>query len=122
MTLSAIVLAAALAASSAEETAAPFRLPVGARVVSSSPDGRGWGISGELDIPFVQAKSRLLTAAVSAGWSHMHTIPLGRKGERVLMAFSRGDTELTVMVSRLGVAKAAFSCGVSAKERERGRR
>ena len=122
MTISAIVLVAALAVSSAEETAAPFRLPVGARVVSSSPDGRGWGISGELDVPFVQAKSRLLTAAVAAGWSHMHTIPLGRKGERALMAFSRGDTELTVMVTRRGVAKAAFSCGVSAKERKGDRR
>ena len=117
MTISAIVLVAALAASSSEETTAPFRLPVGARIVSSSPDGRGWGISGELDVPFVQAKSRLLTAAVSSGWSLVHTIPLGRRGERVLMAFSRGDTELTVMVARRGVARAAFSCGVSAKER-----
>ena len=57
--------------------------------------------------------------ASAAGWSHLHTIPLGRRGDRVLMAFSRGDTELTVMVARRGVAKSAFSCGVSAKEKGR---
>ena len=119
MTIAATVLVAALAASGVPETAAPFRLPVGARVVSASPDGRGWGVSGELDLPFVQAKGRLLSAASAAGWSLLHTIPMGRRGDRVLIAFSRGDEELTVMVARLGVAKSSFSCGVSAKDRGR---
>ena len=119
MTLSALVLVAAVAVAGNPETAAPFRLPIGARVTSASPDGRGWCVSGEMDLPFVQAKARLLSAASAAEWRHLHTIPLGRKGERVLMAFSRGDTELTVMVARLGVAKSAFSCGVSATEEGR---
>ena len=117
MTFAALVLLAAAAAAGVPETAAPFRLPVGARVTSASPDGRGWCVAGELDVPFVQAKARLLSAASAAGWSLLHTIPLGRKGDRVLMAFSRGDTELTIMVARVDVAKSAFSCGVSAKGR-----
>ena len=119
MTIATLVLVAAVAAAGNPETAAPFRLPVGAQVTSSSPDGRGWCVSGEMGLPFVQAKARLLSAASAAGWRHLHTIPLGRKGERVLMAFSRGDTELTVMVARRGVAKSAFSCGVSANEKGR---
>jgi hypothetical protein len=119
MTFAALVLAAAVAAAGNPGTAAPFRLPIGARVTSASPDGRGWCVSGEIGFPFVQAKARLLSAATAAGWRHLHTIPLGRKGDRVLMAFSRGDTELTVMVTRRGVAKSAFSCGVSAKEKGR---
>ena len=115
MTFLATVLRLSAVAAAAPETAAPFRLPVGAHVTAVSPDGRGWGVSGELGFPFVQAKARLLSAASASGWRHMHTIPLGRKGDRVLMAFSRGDTELTVMVSRVAIAKSSFSCGVSAK-------
>jgi len=119
MTFAALALVAVVAAAGSPETAAPFRLPIGARVTSSSPDGRGWCVSGDVSLPFVQAKARLLSAASAAGWKHVHTIPLGRKGDRVLMAFTRGDTELTVMVARRSVAMSSFSCGVSTKEKGR---
>ena len=113
-----LMVAAAVVA--APSQAVPFRMPVGAKVVSASPDGRGWGLSGELDVPFVQARARLLSAAEADGWRHVHSIELGSRRDRVLMSFRRGDSELTVMVSRVGVAKCAFSCGVSAGEGRKG--
>jgi hypothetical protein len=61
-----------------------------------------------------------LSAAEADGWRHVHSIELGSRRDRVLMSFRRGDTELTVMVSRMGVAKSAFSCGVSAGEGREG--
>ena len=114
MSASSMILAAALAAAGLPPSE-PFRLPVGARVMSSSPDGRGWALTGKLSVTYVQARARLETAAAAAGWRKIHEIPLGRGNDRVLMSFAKGGRELTLMVSRAGVARSVFSCGVSAR-------
>ena len=98
----------------------PFRIPVGARVTEETGDGRGWQAGGEVSAPFVQAKARLFSSITAAGWSFLHEIPLGggRGGKKTLMAFSRGNSELTVMVWRLAVDRSGFSYGLSRRSRK----
>lgn len=95
--------------------AEPFRLPVGARVMSTAADGKGWSASGEVNAPLVQARARLMSAVTAADWTFLHEIPLGRRNERRLLAFRRGAYELTVMVWRVSVDRSGFSYGLSGK-------
>ena len=91
--------------------AAPFVMPPAATVSETAADGKGWQVSGTLSISFVQAQARLVTSIAAAGWSHLHTINLGK--DRQLDAWSRGSEELTLMVWRIAPGRSGFSYGVS---------
>lgn len=116
MLLAATILAAVTAAAGVRQTpaVAPFALPPSVTAVVGSADGRGWSASGELKLAFKSAQARLATSIAAGGWSHVHTISLGK--DRVLDAWSRGEEELTVMVWRISAGKSGFSYGLSAKD------
>ena len=90
----------------------PFALPPSAKMTSAS-GARGWQASGTIGLSFTQAKARLATAIAAAGWTHLHSIALGK--DRMLDAWSRGGEELTLMVWRLAPGKSGFSYGLSKK-------
>jgi len=92
---------------------APFTLPTRAKVVETAADGRGWTASGVIGVSFEQAQAQLSSKVSAAGWTHIHTIALGK--DRVLDAWSRGEEELTVMTWRVAPGKSGFSYGVSRK-------
>ena len=96
----------------------PFRLPVGAVVSSTTPDGKGWIMSGHVDLTFVSARQRFSTAIGSAGWMLKQSIPLGRMNDRCLELWSRQDDELTIMLWRISVDRTGFSWGISRKARK----
>lgn len=91
----------------------PFPLPPGASAEKPAADANGWHCNGTLGLSFQQAQRRLASAVASAGWTHLHTIELGR--DRVLEAWSRAGEELTVMIWRISSRESAFSYGVSKK-------
>ena len=99
---------------------APFVLPARAKVIETAADGKGWAASGEIGVSFEQALAQLSSKVAAAGWTHIHTIALG-KG-RVLDAWSRGDKELTVMAWRIAPGKSGFSYGISSKDKSGERR
>lgn len=107
------IACAAVAAAAFAAVAAPFRLPPGASAEKPVGDAKGWHCNGTLGLSFQQAQRRLAAAVAAAGWTHLHTIELGK--DRVLEAWSRADEELTVMIWRISPGESAFSYGVSKK-------
>lgn len=93
--------------------AGPFRLPIGARTTKSAAVNGGWQVSGEIGVPFVQARARFMSAVTAAGWTLRHEIPLSKGNDRTILAFMRGGYELTLMISRVSITRSAFSYGVS---------
>lgn len=93
--------------------AEPFRIPVGAEVTSGVAETGGWAASGVVYAPYVQARARLIAAAAASGWRLSHEIPVGKVNGRTLLAFRRGQDELTLMVARSGVDRSVFSYGLS---------
>ncbi len=96
--------------------AEPFRLPVGARTVKSAAVQGGWQVSGQIEVPYVQARARFMSAVTAAGWTLRHEIPLAGRDDRTILAFLRGAYELTLMVSRVSTSRSAFSYGVSRRD------
>ena len=104
---------AAAAAFAAAGPDSPFVLPLTAKVTETSADGKGWKAGGEVELSFEQAKAQFASRISAAGWSHLHSIPLGR--DRVLETWTRRGQELTLMVWRLAPGRSGFSYGLSVK-------
>lgn len=117
----AAVLAAAGMTVGVERTPAvtPFVLPPSATLVTERADGGGWTANGEMKLAFASAQARLTTSVAAAGWTHRHTIDLGRN--RILDAWTRGAEELTVMVWRISAGRSGFSYGLSSGDGKAGR-
>ena len=94
-------------------SAAPFALPIAARVTESAAEGKGWKSSGEIAVSYKLARTQFAVKIAAAGWKHLHTITLGK--DRVVEAWSRGGEELTLMIWAAGPGKSGFSYGVSKK-------
>lgn len=95
---------------------APFRMPVGARVLSHGRDFKGWQESGEIGVTFAAARSQFLSCVAASGWRLRHTIPMGEKNDRAIITWRRGGRELTIMLWRIDVDRTGFSWGVSTEE------
>jgi hypothetical protein len=104
---------AAVSAAAAGRAAAPFALPTKAKVSETAAEGGGWTASGEIGVSLKQAQAQFASKAAAAGWTHLHTIPVGR--DRTLEAWTRGGKELTLMLWRIGPGKSGFSYGLSSK-------
>lgn len=91
----------------------PFRLPLGTVVSSTTPDGKGWIMSGHVDLTFVSARQRFSSAIASSGWVLKHSIALGRQNDRCIEQWSRRGDALTVMLWRIAVDRTGFSWGIS---------
>ena len=107
------LMVAAYGAMGTSRDAAPFTMPVNAHVTNASADGRGWKANGEIGVSFNQAQAQFAVKVAAAGWTHLHTISLGRN--RVLEAWSRGGEELTMMIWRIAPGRSGFSYGLSMK-------
>lgn len=107
------LMVAACGAMGSSRPAAPFTMPVTARVGETAADGKGWKANGEIGVSFKQAQAQFVAKIASAGWAHLHTISLGR--DRVLEAWSRGGEELTMMIWRIAPGRSGFSYGLSVK-------
>lgn len=98
-----------------------FTLPVGAKVLQTSPDGKGWMETGLVDVTFVQAVGRFKSALSRDGWTYQHAVPLAGPVGRTLYSWRRGKQELTVMLWNAGVGRTGFSWGV-ANETSKGKK
>ena len=96
-----------------DTTARPFVLPIAAKVIEQSRDGKGWLESGVIKVPFVQAEGSFKSAMAQSGWRYRHAITLGRHNSHTLYTWQRGDRELTLMLRRIGVNRTAFSWGLA---------
>ena len=99
--------------------AGPFQMPIGARTTKSAAENGGWQVSGEIGVPFVQARARFMSAVTAAGWTLRHEIPLAKGNDRTILAFMRGGYDLTLMVSRVSITRSAFSYGISRTDDKR---
>ena len=106
-------VAASLAAVAAVPVERPFRLPIAAKAVEQSKDGKGWLESGVMKVPFVQAEASFKAAMAQNGWKYRHAVSLGRRNVHTLYTWSRGDRELTLMLRRIDVNRTAFSWGLA---------
>lgn len=113
MSLRAVISAIMLLAAGAVPATGPFRIPVGVELTSDGAGAGGWMASGVVHAPYVQARARLVAAVTASGWRLSHEIPIGKANGRTVLAFRRGQNELTLMVSRSGVDKSVFSYGLS---------
>ncbi len=99
--------------------ARPFVLPLAARIVSSSDDGKGWVEAGEMSVPYVQALASFRSELSRQGWAFVHAIPLSPDASadrRTLCLWRKGGRELTMMFMRVGVSRTSFTWGVSRRE------
>lgn len=91
----------------------PFILPVGAKVIDSSKDGKGWQERGEFRVTFVNAQQQFTSACSKNGWKFVHVVPLALSVGHSLYTWKRGSQELTLMLWRIDVGRTGFSWGVS---------
>lgn len=99
--------------------ARPFTLPLSARIVSASDDGKGWVEAGEMSVPYVQALASFRSELSRQGWAFVHAIPLSPDASvdrRTLCLWRKGGCELTMMFMRVGVSRTSFTWGVSKRE------
>lgn len=111
--LFALVIAACLAATAAVPVERPFRLPIAARDVEHSRDGKGWLESGVMTVPFVQAEGSFKAALAQSGWKYLHAVALGKGNSHTLYTWRRSGNELTLMLRRIDVNRTAFSWGLA---------
>ena len=91
--------------------ARPFALPIAARAVEQSKDGKGWLESGVMAVTFVQAEGSFKAALAQNGWKYLHAVALGQGNSHTLYTWRRGGDELTLMLRRIDVNRTAFSWG-----------
>ena len=91
----------------------PFTLPVAAKAVENSKDGKGWLESGVISVPFVQAEGSFKAALAQSGWKYLHSIALSRSNAHTIYTWRRGGQELTLMLRRIEVNRTAFSWGLA---------
>lgn len=95
----------------------PFALPIAAKAVEHSRDGKGWLESGVISVPFVQAEASFKSAMAQSGWRYVHAVPLGRANVHTLYTWRRGGQELTLMLRRIDVSRTVFSWGLAKAKR-----
>ena len=97
----------------APSVSAPFALPIAATLAEGDAKAGGWKASGTIAVSYRQARAQFAVKVAAAGWTHMHTINLGK--DRTVEAWQRGGEELTLMIWADGPGKSGFSYGVSKK-------
>lgn len=100
-------------ASLAAPLSRPFTLPIAAKALEQSKDGKGWLESGVIKVPFVQAEASFKTALSQGGWRFRSVVKLGRASGHSLYTWQRGGNELTLMLRRIDVNRTAFSWGLA---------
>ena len=104
------------AASPSANVDRPFRLPVAAKSVETSKDGKGWLESGVMPVPFVQAEGSFMAAMAQSGWKYLHAVALSKGNRHTIYTWRRGGNELTLMLRRIDVNKTSFSWGLAKTE------
>lgn len=92
-----------------------FKLPITAKIVESSIDGKGWLEHGAMAVTFVQAEGQFKSALARDGWAFQHKVPLAGLNSRALYTWKRGGRSVTLMLWRIDVGKTGFSWGVTDK-------
>ena len=95
----------------------PFVLPIAARAVERSKDGKGWLESGVMRVPFVQVEASFKAAMAQSGWKYRHAVALSKGNTHTLYTWNRGGNELTLMLRRIDVNKTSFSWGLAKTEK-----
>ena len=107
------VSSALIAASPEVNVFRPFTLPIAAKSIETSKDGKGWLESGVITVPFVQAEGSFKAAMAQSGWKYLHAVALGKSNTHTLYTWRRGGNELTLRLCRLDVNRTAFSWGLA---------
>ena len=98
---------------SAAQQSRPFVLPIAAKAVEQSKDGKGWRESGVMSVTFVQAEASFKAAMAQSGWKYLHAVALSKGNRHTLYTWRRGGNELTLMLRRIDVNKTSFSWGLA---------
>lgn len=96
----------------------PFVLPIAAKAVEQSKDGKGWREGGVMFVPFVQAEASFKSAMAQSGWKYLHAVALSKGNRHTLYTWRRGGSELTLMLRRIDVNKTSFSWGLAKTENQ----
>lgn len=99
----------------------PFTLPIAAKAVETSKDGKGWLEGGVMRVPFVQAEASFKSAMAQKGWKYLHAVALSKGNFHTLYTWRRGGDELTLMLRRIDVNRTAFSWGLAKTEKGKGK-
>ena len=94
-------------------------MPIAAKAVERSKDGKGWRESGVMTVPFVQAEASFKAAMAQSGWKYRHAVALGKGNTHTLYTWNRGGNELTLMLRRIDVNKTSFSWGLAKTEKQK---
>ena len=90
-----------------------FKLPITAKIVETSIDGKGWQEQGVMTVTYVQAEGQFKSVLARDGWVFQHKVPLAGLNSRALYTWKRGGRSVTLMLWRIDVGKTGFSWGVS---------
>ena len=90
-----------------------FALPPAARVTERSGSGAGWLEQGIVSVTVASAEGQFRAALARGGWSFAHKIALPGRGMGSVSSFTKGGSELTLMLTRLDVGRTRFSWGLS---------
>ena len=112
-----LVLSMLMAASLTANVVRPFTLPVAAKSVETSKDGKGWLERGVISASFVQTEASFKSAMAQSGWKYLHAVALSKGNRHTLYTWRRGGNELTLMLRRIDVNKTSFSWGLAKTER-----
>ena len=82
----------------------------GSALTEPVPSG-GWREHGELSCSFAAAKVRMRTQMERRGFSLKHEIDMGKRGERCLQLWQKGDKQWIVMLWRKNVDATGYSIG-----------
>ena len=91
-----------------------LRLPVNAVVVSEDVSGTTWRQNAVLRVTYTAAVNQLKAVIGQQGWRLKQELTLGTAAsDRSLIVFTRGKTDITVMVWKISVGETGFSWGAS---------
>jgi hypothetical protein len=90
---------------------APFQYPDGSKVEAKDESGHTWRENVVVKGQFADVKKTLSVNLGKAGFKIKHDIPLSANPPSALMAWTKGDKTLLVMVFEAGAGEVCFSWG-----------
>ncbi|MCQ2403559.1 MAG: hypothetical protein MJ202_07535 [Lentisphaeria bacterium] len=70
-----------------------------------------WANSGEMQLSYAAARTRVISKYEGAGFKLKHEIPMGKRNTRCLMLWEKGDVKTVVMLWKIDIGRTGFSTG-----------
>lgn len=109
--LAALVVFAVNVLQGADSSAPSFRQKTAQTENGGNAPVKTWSNSGEMQLSFAAARTRVISKYEGAGFKLKHEIPLGKRNNRCLMLWEKGETKTIVMLWRIDIGRTGFSTG-----------